>query len=299
MSNTSWKDALSVPLRDRNGMITLLGCILLFNALRFFLSPQHSFEKLQINYTMDNTPSTNTAENIDTAVNIPLPQRKLFKFDPNQLHDEGWQLLGLKEKQVRTIRNYLSKGGQFRQKEDLLRIYGIDTMWFQCVSPYIQLPSAFSVANMQPMPAVPKEYELSENDLPKTIELNSADSSDLMLLPGIGSFHARNILKYKTALGGFVSLDQLDEVWRFPPGAVHRILTLVEVDESKIQKLRINHLEAADLAKHPYLTASEAAAIVNYRKKHGQYAGLKDVSKLRALRPETMSRIAPYLSFEP
>lgn len=298
MSNTSWKDALSVPVRERNGMILLLGLILLLNALRYFIRPQHSIEKLQINYTMDNT-LTPTAKSMDTAVSIPLPQRKLFKFDPNQLHDEGWQLLGLKQKQLRIIRNYLNKGGQFRHKEDLLKIYGIDTLWFQCVSPYIQLPNIFSVANMQSTPPVPKEYALDKSDLHETIELNAADSSDLVLLPGIGSFHARNILKYRAALGGFVSLNQLDEVWRFPPGAVQRILTLVDVDESKVQKLQINRLEAAELAKHPYLTASEATAIVNYRKKHGNYKQLSDLAKLRALRPETPNRLSPYLSFEP
>ena len=34
----------------------------------------------------------------------------LFYFDPNTLSPEGWQRLGLRDKTIKTIQNYLSKG---------------------------------------------------------------------------------------------------------------------------------------------------------------------------------------------
>ena len=43
--------------------------------------------------------------------------RQLFSFDPNTITADDWRRLGIREKTIGTIQNYLSKGGQFRKKE--------------------------------------------------------------------------------------------------------------------------------------------------------------------------------------
>lgn len=48
---------------------------------------------------------------------------KLFNFNPNTVSVAGWQQLGLPRWLAERIEKYRSKGGQFRKKEDLLRIY--------------------------------------------------------------------------------------------------------------------------------------------------------------------------------
>lgn len=54
----------------------------------------------------------------------PASAPDLFTFDPNTLEEAGWRRLGLSDKTIRTIRNYVAKGGRFHKPEDLLRIYG-------------------------------------------------------------------------------------------------------------------------------------------------------------------------------
>lgn len=53
------------------------------------------------------------------------PEGELFYFDPNTLSKNGWQKLGLRDKTIRTIQNYLGKGGHFKKAEDLQRVYGL------------------------------------------------------------------------------------------------------------------------------------------------------------------------------
>lgn len=60
-----------------------------------------------------------------------------FIFDPNELTEDEWLKLGLKEKQVKVILNYLEKGGKFRKKEDLAKIYTISEQEFEILEPYI------------------------------------------------------------------------------------------------------------------------------------------------------------------
>ena len=64
---------------------------------------------------------------------------ELFYFDPNILNADGWKKLGLKEKTIQTIQNYLSKGGKFRKPEDLQRVYGLRQNEYERLAPYIKI----------------------------------------------------------------------------------------------------------------------------------------------------------------
>ncbi|MBK7971685.1 MAG: helix-hairpin-helix domain-containing protein [Bacteroidetes bacterium] len=70
---------------------------------------------------------------------VPIIPERLFDFDPNTITDEEWQALGLSEKQIRIIRNYLNKGGRFRKKEDVASIYGIQPALYERLEPHIKI----------------------------------------------------------------------------------------------------------------------------------------------------------------
>ena len=50
---------------------------------------------------------------------ISLAATRYFEFDPNRCTDEQWRELGVSDKTIHTIRNYLSKGGKFNKPDDL------------------------------------------------------------------------------------------------------------------------------------------------------------------------------------
>jgi DNA uptake protein ComE-like DNA-binding protein len=50
---------------------------------------------------------------------------ELFYFDPNTISAEKWKRLGIRDKTIQTIQNYLSKGGHYYKEEDLQKINGL------------------------------------------------------------------------------------------------------------------------------------------------------------------------------
>ena len=130
-----------------------------------------------------------------------------------------------------------------------------------------------------------------------TVELNSADTSDLKLLYGIGSTFATRIVKYRQLLGGFVSTSQLLEVYGLSEELFHSIEPHITLDTSIIQRIAINSASLSQLRKHPYLDYYQAKAIIDYRKTVGAINNSQDLLKINLIDPETAKKISPYIQY--
>lgn len=128
-----------------------------------------------------------------------------FNFDPNKLKIDEWLQLGLNLKQAQVIINYRDKGGVFKTKADLRKIYSIDSSLFSKLNPFINLPEKENQTN--------KKHLQIKDSIPFQVELNSTDSIELIKIKGIGPVFASRIMKYRDLLGGYVSISQLQEVY--------------------------------------------------------------------------------------
>ncbi len=212
-----------------------------------------------------------------------------FNFNPNNLPDKDWERLGMSEKQIHTIKNYESKGGKFHSKEDVKKMYCIPEKQYLSLEPYIQIPSDKN------SPADSKAENFKSESI--IVDINSADTLQLMKVKGIGAFYAKSIIKYRNLLGGFAAKEQLMEMWKFDSIKFDKIKKNIIVDPTEIKKIHINTCTAAEL-KHPYLKWNAANAIVNYRSKHGKYKTLQEIKKTDLVDDETYRKIVPYLTLE-
>jgi competence ComEA-like helix-hairpin-helix protein len=215
-----------------------------------------------------------------------------FNFDPNGLSANDWKRLGLSEKQIRMIKNFESKGGKFRKKEDLGKMYCISPELYRSLEAFIRIqpqPSLFAEGRVEP-PNVPGNTPPAAS----RVELNSADSAMLTTVKGIGPFFAKQIIKYRNSLGGFHSKEQLLEVWKFDSEKYAIVEGHITVDASRVRKININTCEAAEL-KIPYIKWNVANAIVNYRKQHGKFKTIEEIRNTDLVDEETLRKIAPYL----
>lgn len=132
------------------------------------------------------------------------------------------------------------------------------------------------------------------------VELNTADTTLLKQLRGIGSGYAKMIVNYRTKLGGFYSKEQLLEVYRFPPETYAKIEHQLWVDTTYIQKLPINQLSIDQLKRHPYIRYFQAKSLYDNRlnKPEQRYNALDDLVEDRDVTPQFIAKIAPYLSFK-
>lgn len=311
------RDYLTFNKRERNGLFVLLTIItfliIYLNISDKFIKPEKidfsKFEKeieifnASVKLTNDSLKNKNKNKHTyqvaeskkpeipDSTINTPL---EYFNFNPNNLTDNDWQRLGLTGKQVQTIKNYEIKGGKFRHKEDVKKMYCIPEKQYLSLEPYIQIPTE---------KRIPPDYEIARSAIKNSkfaitiVELNSADSAQLTKIKGIGSFYAKTIINYRNLLGGFVARAQLMEMWKFDFDKFEEVEKYIIVDASKIKKININTFTAVEL-KHPYINWNTANAIFNYRSNHGKYKTLEEIKKTDLVDDETYRKIVPYLILE-
>ena len=125
------------------------------------------------------------------------------------------------------------------------------------------------------------------------IVLNTADTTQLKMVPGIGPYFARKVVQYGERLGGYVSVNQLDEIEDFPLDAKDFLV----IENPSPRKLNINQLSLNELRKHPYINFYQARAITDYRRLHGPLKSLQDLRLSKDFPPEAITRLTPYVEF--
>ena len=142
------------------------------------------------------------------------------------------------------------------------------------------------------------DYFADENKKVTIVELNTADTTILKKVPGIGSTFARRIIKYRELLGGFYSVSQLHEVYGIDEERYNTMKSWFSADLSLICQLIVNKVSMNDLQKHPYINYRQARIIGQLRKQKGKLTGWENFQLLEEFTDADRERLTPYLSFE-
>lgn len=236
---------------------------------------------------------------------VDNPERplSLFYFDPNLASAEQFQELGMPKFIAERIIKYRSKGGQFRKKEDLQKIYGLQTALYERLEAYINIPEKQAVATISPtqpavntsLPSAPAKPAYAK-PVVTTFDINTADTTQLIRLKGIGSKLAARIVKFRDGLGGFASTAQYSEIFGLDSLALSELNHFAQIRTS-VQKISINTASPEEIDRHPYLTKRQAEIIVRYREQHGAYKTAQDLLNIKILDEKLVNKIAPYLAF--
>ena len=324
----TWKsivtEYLTFTRKDRIGIVViiflLLAIILLPEVIAVVHGSAHpmpdtawiaAMKKLEQKEPIDNDqqfPGRNDDYNYtyqDNRLKTNYPanrQEALFYFDPNTLSPDGWKKLGVREKTIRTIQNYLGKGGHFKRSEDLMKVYGLHEKEYKKLSPFINIKAPESVnTNKNPVAS-----EISADRYPSktpdshytVIDINTADTSAFISLPGIGSRLGARIVNFRDKLGGFYSVLQVAETFGLPDSTFQKIRKYLELGSLSIKKININTATPDELKTHPYIKWSIANPLIAYRNEHGPFSKLEDIKKVMAVTDDIYNKIAPYLAVQ-
>ena len=379
----NFSDFFHYSSSERKGSIALI--ILLFLVLSGYwvIDILKASSEVQYDNLSEKINSLTSAANTQ---NKEVKEVQYFKFNPNEIDEESWALLGFSEKQVQSIIKYREKGGYFYKKEDLKRLYVVDDSLYVLLEPYIVLEgkskpksyysadkcyfvkltedtipvydgfselekvvcnkkngvysyyiggfSSVESAKEVQLKAVPLGFNTTEVKLlscdfgfvinkSKTgnkykkeqfnkgnptslkselnnfkVKINSADTTDFKSLKGIGPYYSGKIVKYRSALGGFTSIDQLKEVYGILPEVIDQNVNRLIVDSMDIVKVNINTCETADLQRHPYISWNIANSIVQIRRSQEPYKTVGEIRKSDLVNEEIYLKIAPYLKIE-
>jgi DNA uptake protein ComE-like DNA-binding protein len=238
---------------------------------------------------------------------------RLTDFNPNTADSVTFVRLGLRPYVAKNILKYRRKGGVFHKPEDFGRIYGIESKQFETLKPYIKLgteggsekkyansyddASATTPASSSKLSSDKAASSAQGSTGYNGMELNTADTSILQQLKGVGSATAGRIARYRNQLGGFYSMKQLGEVKGLYPETLARLQSMLQIDPSKINRINANNASLEKLRAHPYLSFYQAKVIVELRKARKGIRSIDELADFKEFTADDLERLKWYLVF--
>ena len=223
---------------------------------------------------------------------------RMQMFDPNTVDSLTLLHLGFKPWQAKNMLKYRAKGGKYRKKEDLKKLYGMTDSMYLALAPYIYIKDSIVVDSARidsvRMDSLPKWKSIKKDTI---LNLRTADTTELKLIRGIGSYRAKMIVRYREQLGGYAQVEQIMEARGMDKVIADSILPHFYIDSVVVNKIPINHIRPEVLQRHPYLNFEQAKAIYEYRRKHIRIKSAEELNKIKGLSPTDVEKISIYLDF--
>ena len=234
-------------------------------------------------------------------------------FDPNTADSALLVSVGLKPWMARNLIRYRSAGKVFRRPDELRRLYGMTDSLYATLAPFIQIDtlafdtlSGFGKGQVGSMSRSEADSSIFSSH-PKRdtiLDLNTADTSELQLLHGIGRFTAVQIVRYRQVLGGYYSPTQLYEIGRYysipqllPDERIDSLLPHLYADTTLITPIHVNSASVRQLCRHPYISYPQAQQLYDLRRRSFALHSLDDINGI--FTPAELRLLSPYLSFSP
>ena len=220
-------------------------------------------------------------------------------FDPNTVDSITLLHLGFKPWQAKNMLKYRAKGGKYRKNEDLKKLYGMTDSMYVALAPYIYIKQdSITVDSLQGdsvrVDSLPKWKSIKKDTI---LNLRTADTTELKLIRGIGSYRARMIVRYREQLGGYARVEQILEARGMDKVIPDSILPHFYIDTVVVEKMAVNRMRPESLQRHPYLNFEQAKAIYEYRRKHIRIKSADELKKIKHLSPEDIEKVLIYLDF--
>ena len=237
MSTNTLKDYFTFTKGERISVFILLGMLLLITAgpcyykQKFSEPTVDSTLQRQLDAVLGNIPedSSAVAKNEAQAVDTKTDAAQLFYFDPNTLDAEGFKKLGLRDKTINTLLNYRNKGGHFKTAEDIRKIYGLREDEANRLIPYVRIEND-SQKNHDEI-AYEQKDEKPKTEI-KQVDINTATEEDFKALPGIGDVLSKRIIKFRSSIHGFKSVNDISKTYGLSDSTFQLILPYLTISEA-------------------------------------------------------------------
>ena len=313
------RDYFNFTKKERKGIIIIVILILGFILLPFFYplfikQKQYSYSDFENEIATLNIEQNDSAKDNKYTKNFDnefyddhslseekkyeVTKAELFYFDPNTISSNDWKRLGVRDKTIHTIQNYLSKGGKFYKPEDIRKIWGLSPSDAQRLIPYVSIKNTAKENVSFEKKEYPKTTSPYTAKAIQPVDINLADTSDYINLPGIGSKLSQRIIAFRNKLGGFYSVNQVGETYLLPDSTFQKIKSRLIIGNSPVKQININTASIDEMKTHPYLRYNVANAIFQYRQQHGNFNSVEEIKKIMLITDDIFTKVAPYLTVQ-
>ncbi|WP_426064050.1 helix-hairpin-helix domain-containing protein [Flavobacterium sp. DSP2-3-1] len=226
---------------------------------------------------------------------------KLNLFNPNFITDYKGYKLGMSIQEIDRLLAFRRENKYVNSPEEFQNVTKISDSLLNLISPYFKFPDWI---NNKKQNRTIKEYEAYQNEafVKKEriiiIDINQATKEDLVKIYGIGEAISVRILKQKETLGGFVSMEQMQDIWGLSPEVIENLITHFKVlAVPRFKKIEVNNASLRELSQFHYFRHALAKEIVTYRSMNGNIKNIEDLTKIKGFPVDKANIIGLYLDF--
>lgn len=223
---------------------------------------------------------------------------KIYPFNPNFITDFKGYKLGMKVAEINRLLAFRKLGKFANSPEEFQKVTGISDSLLNAISPFFKFPDwvndtkhkEFSKTN-------PNWKEFPKKEILKVLDINQATKEDLMKISGIGDAISDRILVQKEIYTGFVSMEQMNDIWGLTPEVIASLNKYFKINsQPKVKKININNASIKELGQFPYFKYPISKNIVTYRSMNGNLK-IEDLANIKAFPVDKIKIIALYLEF--
>jgi DNA uptake protein ComE-like DNA-binding protein len=223
---------------------------------------------------------------------------KIYPFNPNFITDYKGYKLGMSVPEIDRLLAFRKQNKYVNSPKEFQAVTKVSDSLLNAISPYFKFPDwvnnkkEFKVDAKYPSTAFAKKEKIV------LIDINQATQEDLIKIYGIGEAISLRILKFKESLGGFVSMEQMKDVWGLSPEVIDNLNTHFKVSVlPKLKKIDINNASIKELSEFPYFKYPISKNIVTFRSMNGDFKNIDDLTKIKGMSIEKANIIVLYLDF--
>ena len=222
----------------------------------------------------------------------------IYPFNPNFITDFKGYKLGMSTAEIDRLLEFRKKNLYVNSAEEFQELTKVSDSLLATMSPYFKFPDwVKNKKQSKPFENYPNQAYAKKEKI-QIIDINLASQEDLIKVYGIGPGLSERILKQKEALGGFISMDQMNDVWGLSPEVIEKLNEQFKVGViPTVKKVKINDASAKELQLFPYFRYPLNKEIVTYRSMNNGIKSSEDLVKIKGFPVEKVKIIEKYLEY--
>ena len=279
---------------QRKGIFALLFLIVALQLAYFFIdfsvipkedAGQQKWLSLQSEVDSMKVASKNKSENI-------------FLFNPNFITDYKGYKLGMSVAEIDRLLEFRKTNQFVNSADEFQKVTKVSDSLLNVISPFFKFPDWVTNRKEKKEDQNFPSKAFAKKEKIILIDINQATKEDLIKIYGIGEAISLRILKQKEVLGGFVSMDQMSDVWGLSPEVIENLNSHFKINSlPEFKKIDVNNASLKELSQFYYFRYALAKEIVTYRSMNGDFKNIEDLTKIKGFPVEKAKTIALYLDF--
>jgi DNA uptake protein ComE-like DNA-binding protein len=262
--------------------------------LTFYVLKKASFGSDQILFG----PDLKVQQYLDSVLASQQEAQKLIKpFNPNFISDYKGYVLGMSPAEIDRLHRFRETGRFLKSEEEFLEVTQVPESTYARISPFFKFPQWKRTTKAT---STEKRKSKSGDTIFEPLvksDLNSVKRVELMKIKGVGKVLSGRIVKFRTALGGFLSDEQLQDVYGLELEVIQRISKKYTVlSPPEIKPIDLGHTTADELAQLVYISRGQAYRIIRLRDSLGELKSVDEIEKILDIPTERFNRIKLYLT---